>query len=795
MALNPSLYREAFEQSRQPIIILNDRGIPEVWNPSFQELFAELAGFMPERLEVPLFDWLEERDSFQYSYYVTEILLGRMDTATVECGARSSSGRRLWLRTTLSSLRSGEGARRELWLWCVFQDITDQKLREHDLVSAKEEAEKATQTKSQFLANVSHEIRTPIQTILGMTELLTETSLDSEQRDYVRTVRFSADVLLGLINDVLDFSKIEAGRLDLETVDFDLAAIIRQAVRLIILDAHKKNLEVILDIDQNLPRAVRGDPGRLRQVVVNLFKNAVKFTERGEIVVRARRAGGQKPELSLNVADSGSGVSEGMRERLFAPFAQDETGAGRALTQGGTGLGLAISRNLVTMMGGSIHYQPQAGGGSIFGFEIPLAPADYSLPVPQRRLQRGARVLVVDDHPLARELALNQLHAMGIAAEGVGSGQEALAALKAAAAVGEAFDACLVDQFMEGMDGWRLAAEITSDHAINQTRLVLMAPEGSMGPEAMMKRLQWFNAYASKPLDPEELFATLAMVLRDELDLADADQDASTPGRAASERGELGLSILLAEDHPVNQELFTTLLKQMGCAVVSADNGAQALERAAERDFDLVLMDIFMPVLDGYGAARALRERGFSKPIIAVTASAVKDERERCVAAGMNDVLVKPFKRKDLETMLGFWANRALAQGREEETAPVSDRHLWDESVFDFASLVDIFLGKRDTVLSLLSRFTAKLKDQLAALDSALASSDAKGIREIAHSIKGAAWNMTAKALGDAAKTLEEKGRDGDLAGAADALPALRTRAAEFDSCAQYFEDLFKNQA
>ncbi|HPE36635.1 MAG TPA: histidine kinase dimerization/phospho-acceptor domain-containing protein [Spirochaetales bacterium] len=344
MPLPERIYKAAFEQARQPIIVLNEQGIPAVWNEAFEELFLELAGFVPDKLPVPLFDWLEERDSFQYSYYVTEILLGRMGAATVESGVRGMSGRRLWLRTTLSPLRTENQDRTERWIWCSFQDVTDQKIREHDLVSAKEEAEKATLTKSQFLANMSHEIRTPIQTILGMTELLTDTGLDKEQMDYIRTVRFSADVLLGLINDILDFSKIEAGKLDLETADFDFRDLLRQSVELIILDAHKKGLEVILDTDDSLPRVVRGDPGRLRQIVVNLFKNAVKFTREGEIVVRARKRGdGQRPTLAIAVLDSGDGVAEAVRPRLFTPFTQ---GGSYLVTQGGTGLGLAISRYL-----------------------------------------------------------------------------------------------------------------------------------------------------------------------------------------------------------------------------------------------------------------------------------------------------------------------------------------------------------------------------------------------------------------------------------------------------------------
>ncbi|HPG85433.1 MAG TPA: histidine kinase dimerization/phospho-acceptor domain-containing protein, partial [Spirochaetales bacterium] len=256
MTAPDDIFRASFVQARQAMIVLDERGIPALWNAAFEELFTELAGFVPERLAVPLFDWLEERESFGFSYYVTEVLHGRMGKAVVETGARTATGRRLWLRTTLSPLRlDGDGR----WIWCSFQDVTEQKLKERELVSAKEEAEKATQTKSQFLANMSHEIRTPIQTILGMTELLGETSLDREQADYIRTVRFSADVLLGLINDVLDFSKIEAGKLDIEAADFDLRATLRQAVDLIILEAHKKGLEVLVDVDEALPEVVHGD--------------------------------------------------------------------------------------------------------------------------------------------------------------------------------------------------------------------------------------------------------------------------------------------------------------------------------------------------------------------------------------------------------------------------------------------------------------------------------------------------------------------------------------------------------
>jgi len=804
MALPEEIFRASFDQASQPMIVLNEQGIPALWNAAFEKLFTELAGFVPERLAVPLFDWLEERESFRFSYYVTEVLRGTMGSATVESGARSAAGKRLWLRTTLSLIKTsdqsphGTAGHEDRWLWCSFLDITDQKLRERTLISAKEDAEKATQTKSQFLANMSHEIRTPIQTILGMTELLVDTALDKEQLDYIRTVRFSADVLLGLINDILDFSKIEAGKLDLESIDFELRPILRQAVDLIILDAHKKGLEVVLDIDETLPRVVRGDPGRLRQIVVNLFKNAVKFTGSGEIVVQAElREVEATPSLRVTVSDSGSGLTEGLRSKLFTPFTQGNSGA---LSQGGTGLGLAISKYLTGAMGGAIWYEPNLPHGSVFGFDVPLeavAPAELHNP-----LRGAARVLVVDDNPKALTFAVRVASGFGLEAVGVSSGQDALVALHDAAQAGAPYAACLIDQNMPGMDGWRLGAEITGDRRINGTRLVLLAPEGAIGPDAKMKLLQWFNGYTVKPLDPDELYDVLQRALSDEVDLPPVDEPATAengtlqasqataqPAAGAAEPG-LGLSVLLAEDHLVNQELFTVLLNKLGCSVTVANDGQMALDLGFSGPYDIALMDIFMPRMDGYQATKALRERGFSKPIIAITASALKGERDKCIEVGMNDVLVKPFKKSDLEAMLRFWAGKTMEAAQPVvASAPVPDRDALEHAVLDFDTLVETFLGSRAKVVDLLGRFSAKTRSQLADMQAAAAAADAKTLREIAHSIKGASWNLCAKALGDAAMRVETAASTGDVTTAGSLLPELARRFAEFESRARYYID------
>jgi len=791
MTMPETLFDAAFNQARQAMIILNEQGIPVLWNEAFQELFTDLAGVTPDKLAVPLFDWLQARDSFQYSYYLTEVLLGRMGAATVESSLKAAMGSRIWLRTTLSLLNTPKNhdspGQSERWLWCMFQNITDQKRHEHDLVSAKESAEKATITKSQFLANMSHEIRTPIQTILGMTELLNETGLDKEQLDYINSVRFSADVLLGLINDILDFSKIEAGKIELEEVDFDLIDILRQSVALLILDAHKKQLEVIVDIDPKLPHLVRGDPGKLRQIVVNLFKNAIKFTPQGDIVIRAEliqeEAG---PVLKLQVCDSGSGVPEKLVKQLFTPFTQANAGS---TTHGGTGLGLAISQYLVKTMGGRIFHLPNQPQGAIFGFTYPLQLAEYSLPTRILRLDYTARILIVDDHPIALGFASQQLKMLGLNCETANDGLTALQQLQEAAVAGQPFTLCLIDQEMPGMDGWRLAAEITADRQINSARLILMASEGAIDPEAKMKHLNWFNAYLYKPLNPQILHDTISRVLEEQTDLDLADEDEASQEANQDSRPDtvlLPLTILLTEDHLVNQELFTLLLQKLGCTVDIASNGQEAVSKAMTHSYDMILMDIFMPVMDGYEASRLLRQQGYDKPIIAVTASALKGERDKCIATGMNDILIKPFKRKDLESMISFWANKTCSRQDLDFLVPAEDNSSCckDEDVFNFDELVETFLGQRNTVVDLIGRFITKTRGQLEELARATRENDCLAARELSHSIKGAAWNMTAMQLGNLARDVENAAKAENNNAVTELLPAFNRSFRDFELCA-----------
>jgi PAS domain S-box-containing protein len=788
MILPDALLKAVFEEAALPLVLIDDRGQLAMWNPAFESLFRSVSGVGPERLAASFFEFVAEREGSRLDYYAAELLLGGKKSSSVDGSIRAADGTLRWLRYSFSRVETSG----ERFLLCALEEITDRVLREKSLQDAKDEAEKATNTKSQFLANMSHEIRTPIQTILGVVELLRETELDTEQLAYADQVRFSADVLLGLINDILDFSKIEAGRLELETTSFDLRSWVYQSVELLAMEAGRKGLEIIVDVDERLPALVRGDPGRLRQIIVNLFKNAVKFTREGGISLKVKSvspAGGaigspqSKPRTLFEVADTGAGMSEEVQARLFTPFYQGDLAQARKV--GGTGLGLAISRHLVEAMDGVIGVRSEAGKGSVFWFELPLDSPEYSAPPPRPAtlaVPEGTRLLVVDDYPEARELVARQAKAARFRVSEEGSGEEALIAMREAASSGDPFSICLIDQTMPRMDGWRLASEITGDTVINGARLILMAPLGSINADTKMKLLRWFNGYLSKPIKPAELLDALGRALSSEVDLEGAESEVQVKPSLRRFKGD----ILLAEDHEVNRELFTLLLTKAGCKVVTARDGVEALEIGLGRRFDLVLMDIFMPRMSGYEAVAELRAKGYEGPIVAVTASALKGEREKCIESGMNDILVKPFKRDELADLLAkYLPELGFAEASSATKAEASAKRALDASVFDWAGVLDTFLGQKDTVSSLLFRFIAKADGQMEELVVALEAKDAQKFREVSHSLKGASWNLSAKKLGDAALAGETAGRENDMAAAAAALALIRAAYADFTEAAK----------
>jgi signal transduction histidine kinase/DNA-binding response OmpR family regulator len=663
----------------------------------------------------------------------------------------------------------------------ILHDLTREWHEEKRLKQIVLNAEAATEAKSLFLANISHEIRTPIQTIIGMTELLQDTRLDREQAEYSRQVKFSAEVLLSLINDILDYSKIEAGKMELEDIDFDLEQAVEQAVEMISLEAHKKGLEITLDITPGAEIVIRGDQNKFRQIVINLVKNAVKFTRQGGvfIMVRLTKLDGREA-VRVSVADTGVGVPPESRGQLFTTFFQVDPSHTRRF--GGTGLGLAISRNLVELMRGNIGMIPNEPNGSVFHFTVPIERVAAAPPVfgdagsgtaradsPDglSAVNRNIRILVVDDYADSARVLASYLNDFGFKrVETVSSGEEALEELRIAASMNRPFDLCFIDMIMPRMDGWRLAAEINGDKKINHARLVLIVPQGLLGADAKMTLLRWFNANVNKPVKRRDLASSINAALAETaVDLETVPTGPAVAGAAAGDTAPDAVSagtgsvnkplILIVEDNPVNQNLFSMIIGKLGYPTITADDGVDALEKAAAHPVSFVFMDIQMPRMNGYEAAAELRKRGFISPVIAVTASALADERLHCIQAGFNDILVKPFKRPDIEKMLVAWVSRAgppVAVVPEAAVKPEAAPH-----IFDPGELRETFMAEDELIDSMLAKFIAHTEEQIERnIPRAVGIEDWETAAREAHTIKGTAFNMSGKELGTAAARLEE---------------------------------------
>jgi signal transduction histidine kinase/DNA-binding response OmpR family regulator len=612
---------------------------------------------------------------------------------------------------------------------------------------ARDLAERVARARSAFLANMSHEIRTPMNAVLGFVELILDTELSTEQRRALELVRSSSEALLMILNDILDYSKIEAEHLELEAIPFDVSKVVHATASLLAVRAREKHLELLAEVGPEVPRAVRGDPTRLRQVLMNLIGNAIKFTEQGEVVVSVTAtATDGTAALRFAVRDTGIGIAADHVGSVFKEFTQADSTMTRRY--GGTGLGLAISQRLVTLMGGQITVTSEVGRGSEFQFSITL-PIDSAPTTRSAALASlgGRRILVVDDNQTNRRILRDMLAAEGVSVDEAATAADGLEALRRTR-----YDLAILDVQMPDMDGFQLATAVLGDKKIARTNLLMLTSAGQRGDGERCRELG-IRAYLTKPLSRADLLEALGTVLA-----GSERETGDVITRHTIAESRKSLRVLLAEDNPVNQQVAVAMLVKRGHEVQVTSNGREALDAITARDYDVVLMDIQMPEMDGFEATHAIRAlpKGKDVPIIGLTAHALSGERERCLSHGMTEYLAKPFKAHELFALVeGTAEPRASPEKVEAAAAPPVDLEGFRSTLRE--------AGAEQALYSIVDTFVRQAPDRLAALAGAIASGNSDQIVKAAHVYRGAAATIGARTLAELLARVETSARSGAL--------------------------------